>query len=64
MSERQHEQKVKDVRVDNDCLYIELLSGLRLSGPLRTNPIYRDPVIPADARSLAPSEFARPVSAS
>ena len=43
MSERRHEQKVKDVGVDNDYLCIELLSGLRLMGPLRTNPVYRDP---------------------
>jgi hypothetical protein len=44
MSERTHEQKVKDVSVDEDYLCIELLNGLRLTGPLRTNPIYRDPV--------------------
>ena len=44
MSERKHEQKVKDVRVDEEYLCIELLNGLRLTGPLRTNPIYRDPV--------------------
>jgi hypothetical protein len=59
MSERKHEQKVKAVSVDEDCLYIELLSGLRLSGPLRTNPIYRDPVIPADSRSMPASDFVR-----
>ena len=63
MSERKHEQKVKDVSVDDDCLYIELLSGLRLSGPLRTNPVYRDPVIPADARPLPSSDFVRPIAA-
>jgi hypothetical protein len=50
MSERKHEQKVKDVRVDEEYLCIELLNGLRLTGPLRTNPIYRDPV-PVDGRT-------------
>jgi hypothetical protein len=44
MSERKHEQKVKDVVVDEEYLCIELLNGLRLTGPLRTNPVYRDPV--------------------
>ena len=44
MSERKHEQKVKDVSVDEEYLCIELLNGLRLTGPLRTNPVYRDPV--------------------
>jgi hypothetical protein len=52
MSERTHEQKVKDVSVEDDCLTIELLNGLRLTGPLRTNPIYRDPV-KAEPRSPA-----------
>ena len=57
MSERAHEEKVKDVGVENDCLYIELLNGLCLMGPLRTNPIYRDPVVPPDARSMQKAEF-------
>jgi len=57
MSERKSEQKVKDVGIDNDCLCIELLSGLRLMGPLRTNPIYRDPVVPPEARNLPAGEF-------
>jgi hypothetical protein len=43
---------VKDVSVEDDCLTIELLNGLRLTGPLRTNPIYRDPV-KAEPRSPA-----------
>ena len=42
MSERKHEQKVKDVSVDEDYLCIELLNGLLLTGPLRTNPIRRE----------------------
>ena len=42
MSEQKHEQKVKDVSVDNDYLCIELLNGLLLTGPLRTNPIHRE----------------------
>ncbi|WP_296945306.1 hypothetical protein [uncultured Massilia sp.] len=46
MSERASEEKVKSVGVDNDVLCIELLNGLRLMGPLRTNPVYRDPVVP------------------
>jgi hypothetical protein len=62
MSERKHEQKVKDVGVDNDCICIELLSGLRLVGPLRTNPVYRDPVIPPEARSLPASELSPAVA--
>ena len=57
MSERKSEQKVKDVGIDNDCLCIELLSGLRLMGPLRTNPVYRDPVVPPEARTLPAGEF-------
>jgi hypothetical protein len=57
MSERTSEQKVKDVGVDNDCLCIELLNGLRLMGPLRTKPIYRDPVVPLEARSVPSGEF-------
>jgi hypothetical protein len=53
MSECKHEQKVKDVSVvGEDYLCIELLNGLRLTGPLRTNPIYRDPV-QVDTRSAA-----------
>ena len=63
MSERKHEKHIKDVSVHNDCVYIELLNGLRLSGPLRTNPVYRDPVIPVDARPLPTSDFVRPVAA-
>ena len=63
MSERKHEQKVKDVRVEDDCLYIELLSGLRLTGPVRTNPIYRDRIVPADTRPLPAGDMARPVAA-
>jgi hypothetical protein len=58
MSERKHEQKVKDVSVDDECLYIELLNGLRLTGPLRTNPVYRDPVHteePAPAQAYLPA---------
>jgi hypothetical protein len=46
MNEQKHD-KVKDVGGDDDFLVIELLNGLRLSGPLRTRPIYRDTVIPA-----------------
>lgn len=57
MSERRHEQKVKDVGVDNDYLCIELLSGLRLIGPLRTNPVYRDPVMPPEARPLPTGDY-------
>ena len=56
MSERKHEQKVKDVGVDNDCLCIELLSGLRLTGPLRTKPIYRDPVVPSESHGHTSGE--------
>ena len=31
--ELKHEEKVKAVSVDDDCFYIDLLCGLRLSGP-------------------------------
>jgi hypothetical protein len=51
MSERKHEQKVKDVGVDNDLLCIDLLNGLRLTGPLRTKPIYRDPVVTIESQT-------------
>lgn len=64
MSERNHEQKVKNVDVDNDCLCIELLNGLRLMGPLRTNPIYREPVIRPEAHPLPLGDFVRPIVAS
>jgi len=63
MSERNSEQKVKDVGIDNDCICIELLNGLRLMGPLRTNPIYRDPVVSPEARALPAGEF-HPAAAS
>lgn len=46
MSERAHEQKVKSVDADDDYLCIELLNGLRLTGPLRTRPVYRDQAAP------------------
>jgi len=59
MSERRHEQKVKDVGVDNDCLCIELLSGLRLMGPLRTNPVG----CPASGSFYRPVDEARPFDA-
>jgi hypothetical protein len=42
MSERKHEQQIKDVSVDDDYLCIELLNGLLLTGPLRTTPIHRE----------------------
>jgi hypothetical protein len=57
MNERRHEPKVKDVGVDNDYLCIELSSGLRLMGPMRTNPIYRDSVVLPEARPLPNGEF-------
>jgi hypothetical protein len=63
MSEREHDQKVKDVSVDDDCVYIELLSGLRLTGPRRTNPVYRDPVVPVDTRSRQSADVVRPTNA-
>lgn len=55
MSERTNE-RVKNVGGDDDFLVIELLNGLRLSGPLRTSPIYRDPVVPAVAQTVPPAE--------
>ena len=58
MSERKHDQKVKDVGVDNDCLCIELLNGLRLTGPLRTKPIYRDPVAKPESHARSHNDHA------
>ena len=57
MSERRHEQKVKDVGTNEEYLCIELFNGLRLMGPLRTNPVYRDPVVPPQARPLPTGEY-------
>lgn len=57
MNERKHEQTVKDVGIDNDCLCIELLNGLRLTGPLRTKPIHREPVVPAESHALPSSDL-------
>lgn len=59
MSERTHEEKVKDVGIDDDFICIELLNGLRLMGPLRTKPVYRDPVLPLDARKPAAADFSQ-----
>lgn len=63
MDERKSDAKVKDVGIDNDCLCIELLNGLRLMGPLRTNPVYRDPVVPREVLPLPASDF-HPAAAS
>jgi hypothetical protein len=57
MSERKLEPKVKDVGIDDDFLCIELLNGLRLSGPLRTKPVYRDPVVRTDVPARSNSDF-------
>lgn len=57
MSERKHEQKVKDVSVDEDYLCIELLNGLLLTGPLRTNPIRRED---GESNNNAPAEHFLP----
>jgi hypothetical protein len=63
MSERKHDQKVKEFSVNDDCLTIELLSGLRLTGPMRTKPIYRDPLPQTDTRSMQSAEFGQSLSA-
>lgn len=57
MSERKHEQKVKDVSVDEDYLCIELLNGLLLTGPLRTRPVQRDA---GQHETFAPAEHFLP----
>jgi hypothetical protein len=44
--ELKHDGKVKEISIDNGCIQIHLLSGLRLSGPLLSN----DEVIQASAR--------------
>ena len=54
MSERKHDKNVKDVGIDNDFICIELLSGLRLMGPLHTKPVYREPVAGAEVGSGRP----------
>jgi hypothetical protein len=60
MSKPTHAEKVKEVGVvDDDFLCIELLSGLRLMGPLRTKPIPREPVV----REPAAPDFATPLPA-
>lgn len=51
MSESKHDKNVKDVGIDDDFICIELLSGLRLMGPLHTKPVYREPVQGAEVRS-------------
>jgi hypothetical protein len=56
MDERKHEQTVKEVGIDNDCICIELLNGLQLMGPLHTKPVHRAPVsTAAAARDPAPA---------
>jgi hypothetical protein len=55
MSER-GKHNVKNVGADDEYLCIELLNGLRLMGPLRTSPVYRDPVVPAKPHTLPKAE--------
>jgi hypothetical protein len=40
MSQPTYDEKVKEVVVDNDVLFIELLNGLRLAGPMRARPVH------------------------
>jgi len=54
MSERKHEQQIKDVSVDDDYLCIELLNGLLLTGPLHTKPVSRETGQPEE---FAPGHF-------
>jgi hypothetical protein len=58
MSERTPEPKVKSVDADDDCLCIELFNGLRLTGPLRTRPVYRDQVVPPTSEAVSHAELA------
>jgi len=32
--QQKHDDKVKEITISDGCLYVDLLSGLRLSGPL------------------------------
>jgi len=57
MIEHKHEQILKDVGIDNDCLCIELLNGLRLMGPLNTKPVYRDAVVPEEPHRVTSTAF-------
>lgn len=34
---QQHEDNVKEISIADGCLYVDLLSGLRLSGPLMSD---------------------------
>jgi hypothetical protein len=52
MSQPTYDEKVKEVVVDNDVLFIELLNGLRLAGPMRARPVPSEPVVvPGDGAS-------------
>lgn len=33
-SKLKHDKKVKEITLGEDCIYIDLIGGLRLSGPL------------------------------
>ncbi len=57
MSERKHEQQIKDVSVDDDYLCIELLNGLLLTGPLHTKPVSRET---GRSEDFAPAEHFLP----
>jgi hypothetical protein len=39
--ERKHNDKVREVSISDGCLFVELLSGLRLSGPLMSDDEFR-----------------------
>jgi hypothetical protein len=56
MSERAPTEKVKNVGANEDVLCIELLNGLRLMGPMRTRPVYRDPVAVAEIKAVKQAE--------
>jgi hypothetical protein len=57
MIEQASTEKVKNVGANDDVLCIELLNGLRLMGPMRTRPVYRDPVAVAESQARQQAEY-------
>ena len=35
--EQKHDDKVREISISDGCLFVDLLSGLRLSGPLMSD---------------------------
>lgn len=39
--EQKHDNKVREISIGNGCIHVDLLSGLRLSGPLMSDDEFR-----------------------